>query len=83
MEGITSYFQAVQFVLRRYAADRYIDRAVEDFENVRQEDDEDETAWSRRLRTKDTCFRGFYSEADLITRFIRGLDPALMPLLSA
>ena len=28
--GITSYCHAVQFTLRRYAADRYIDRAVEE-----------------------------------------------------
>ena len=81
--GITSYCHAVQFILRRYAADRYIDRAVEEFENVRQKDDEDETAYARRLRSKAKCFGGVYSEADLITRFIRGLDPALKPLLSA
>ena len=29
--GINSYCHAVQFILRRYAADRYIDRAVEEF----------------------------------------------------
>ena len=81
--GITSYCHAVQFILRRYGADRYIERAVEEFENVRQKDDEDETAYARRLRSKAKCFGGVYSEGDLITRFIRGLDPALKPLLSA
>ena len=81
--GITSYFRAVQFILQGYAADRYIDRAVGEFANVRLKDDEDETAYARRLRSKAKCFGGFYSEADLITRFIRGLDPALRPLLSA
>ena len=80
---ITSYCHAVQFIRRRYAADRYIDRAVEEFENVRQKDDEDEMAYARRLRSKATCFGGLYSEADLIIRFVRGLDPALKPLLSA
>ena len=78
--GITSYCCAVQFILRRY---RYIDRAVEGFENVRQKDDEDETVYARRLRSKAKCSGVVYSEADLITRFIRGLDPALKPLLSA
>ena len=50
---------------------------------MRQKDEEDETAYARRLRSKTKCFGGIYSEADLITRFIRGLDPALKPLLSA
>ena len=81
--GITSYCHAVQFILRRYAAHRYIDRAVEEFENERQKDDEDETAYARRLRSKANGFGRVYSEADLITRFIRGLDPAVKPLLSA
>ena len=60
-----------------------MDRAVEEFENVRQKDDEDDTAYALRLRSKAKCFGGVYSEADLITRFICGLDPALKPLLSA
>ena len=54
--GITSYSHAVQFILRRYAADRYIDGAVEEFENVRLKDDEDETAYVRRLRSNAMCF---------------------------
>ena len=49
---------------------------------MRLKDDEDGTAYARRLRSKAKCFGGVYSEADLITRFIRGLDPALKPLLS-
>ena len=81
--GTTSYCHAVQFILRRYAADRYIDRAVEELENARQKDNEDETAYARRLQSKAKCFGGVYSEGDLITRFIRGLDPALKPLPSA
>ena len=81
--GIASYCHAVQFILRRYAADLYIDGAVEEFENVRQKGDEDETAYARRLRSKFKCFGGVYFEAELITRSIRGLDPALRPLLSA
>ena len=50
---------------------------------MRQKDDEDETAYARGLRSNAKCFGGVYSEADLITRFIRGLDPALKRLLSA
>ena len=65
--GITSYCHAVQFILRRYAGDCYIDRAVEEFGNVRQNDDEDEMAYARRLRSKAKCFGGVYSEDDLIT----------------
>ena len=39
VEGISSYCHAVQLILRRYAADRYIDQTVEEFENVRHRDD--------------------------------------------
>ena len=54
--GISSYCHAVQFLLRRFAADWYIDRAVEDFESVRQKDEEDETTYAQRLRAKARCF---------------------------
>ena len=81
--GIISYFHAVQFIMRRYEADRYIERAVQEFENIRQKDEEDETAYSRRLRSKAKCFGGVYSDADLITRLIPGMDPARKPLLPA
>ena len=81
--GISSYCHAVQFLLRRFAADRYIDRAVEDFESVRQKYDEDEKTYAQRLRAKARCFGAVYPDTDIITRFIRGLDPALKPLLSA
>ena len=50
---------------------------------MRQKDDEDKTAYARRLRSKAKCFGGVNSEADFITRFIRGLDPTLKPLPSA
>ena len=39
-------------------------------------------AYARRLRSKAKCFGGVYSEADLVTRIIRSLDPVLKPLLS-
>ena len=80
--GINSYCHAVPFLLRRFAADRYIERAVEDFESLRQKDEEDETTYAQRLRAKAPCFGAVYSETDIITRFIRGLDPSLKPLLS-
>ena len=72
---ITSYCHAVQLILRRYEADHYIDCAVEKFQNMCEKNDEGETAKARRLRSKAKCFGGVYSDADLITRFIRGLDP--------
>ena len=50
---------------------------------MRQKDDEYETAYARRLRSRAKSFGGAYSEADLIARFVRVLDPALKPLLSA
>ena len=81
--GISSYCHAVQFLPRRFAAYRYIDRAVEDFESVRQNDEEDETTYAQRLRAKARCFGAVYPEKDIITPFIRGLDPAQKPLLSA
>ena len=83
VRGTTSYCHAVQFIVQRYGADHYIDRAVQDFENVRQKHDGDETVYARGLRSKAKCFGGVSCEADIITRFIRDLDPATKPLLLA
>ena len=80
--GVTSYCHAVQVILRRYAADRYIDRAVEEFENVGQKDDDDETAYAPRLQIKAKCFGGVCSEADLATRFIREFAARYMTWLT-
>ena len=74
-DGITSFCHAVQFLLRRFAADLYIDRAFEDFESVRQKDEGDETTYAQRLRAKARCVGAVYRETDIITRFIRDLNP--------
>ena len=81
--GFSSYCHAVHFLLRCIAADRYIDRAVEDFESVRQKDEEDETTYAQRLRANARCFGAVYPETHIITRFIRVLDPTLRPQLSS
>ena len=62
--GISSYCHAVQFLLRRFAADRYIERAVEDFESVRQKDEEEETTYAQRMRAKAGCIGAVYPETD-------------------
>lgn len=81
--GFQTYPGAVQHLLRMYATDGIIERVVEEIDNLRQREDETERQFATRLRQKARSCGPVYSEADLITRFLRGLSPDLKPLLRA
>ena len=78
-----SYPQAIQWLLNRYAMDRYLEPAIDQFERARQRDEEEENAFGLRLFKMAATFGGAYRERDLISRFIRGLSSTLKPLLTA
>lgn len=81
--GISNYCEAVQFLLRLFAKDRYLDDAMETFDGVRQRSDEDEMSYAQRLQDCAHDFGPVFVERDLITRFINGLSEALKPMLRA
>lgn len=80
--GFGVWPEAVQFLLRTYAKNLYIERFAAEMDSLTQDGDEDERAFAERLQTKARYCSGVYSEQDLITSFIWGLKPNLQPLLS-
>ena len=78
-----SYPQAIQWLLNRYAKDRYLGPAIDQFGRARQRDDEEENAFALRLFKMAATFGGADREHDLISRFIRGLSSTLKPFLTA
>lgn len=80
--GFNSWPHAVQFLLRSYAKDIYIEKAAAEIDQLTQKDDEDEVAYARRLKNKARVCAGVYTERDLVTRLVRGLRPDLKPMLS-
>lgn len=80
--GFATYPEAVQFLLRTYAREAYIETAVEEFDRLAQKSDETELDYSRRLREANRKLGSAYPEEELIRRFIRGLDPTIKPLLA-
>ena len=83
MGGVSSYPEAVHYLLQRFASDLHLEPAIERFEALRQRDDEEEIAFGKRLAVFARAFGGAYKETDLITRFIRGLNRSIKPLLTA
>ena len=81
--GITNYCDAVQFLLRLFAKDRYLDDAKDKLDAVKQRPDEDEVAYAHRLHDSAHNFGPVFVERDLITGFINGLTDALKPMLRA
>ena len=48
--GFTTWPQAVQFLLRTFAKDAYIEEALVSLDELRQDPDEKEVAYAKRLR---------------------------------
>jgi len=78
--GFSSYPAAVNFLLRMYATDANIELAVQAFETLAQEPNEDVQDFARRVRKVARATGGVHTERELITRFQRGLRPELRPL---
>lgn len=65
-----------------YAKDHHIERYASEVDELRQDPDETEAMYSRRLLQKANECAGVCTDQDLIRRFIRGLRPDLKPLVS-
>lgn len=80
-DGFTTWPEAVQFLLRTYAKDTYIEDALIVLDGCHQSPQEDEEQFARRLRKTNRAIAGVFSQQDLITRFMRGLHSDVKPLL--
>ena len=79
--GFTTWPQAVQFLLWTFAKDAYIEEALARLDELRQDPDEKEVAYAKRLRKQTRRCGSVFSEQDMINRFIRDLRADLKPLL--
>ena len=79
--GFINWPEAIQFLLKSYAKDRHIEKALTSLEDIKQMPDEKESAYAKCQRTKARRCRGVFSEPEMITRFIRGLREDLKRLL--
>lgn len=81
--GFRTYPEAVNHLLRTYAKDTYIEKAVADLDKTRQGSEEDELAFGTRLRDKARACGNVFSESELISKFLRGVRPDIKPILLA
>ena len=81
--GFSTYPQAVNHLLRTYATDVIIERALTELDNTVQGPAEDELKFGERLREKARQCGNVFDEGELIKRFIRGVRADVRPLLSA
>ena len=65
--GITNYCNAVQFLLRLFAKDRYLDDAMDKLNAVKRRPDEDEVAYAHCLHDSAHNFGPVFVERDLIS----------------
>ena len=67
---IETYPEAVNFLLGEYAKDSVIEDSVAGSESTRQEDEEDERKFPRRLKSKASVCANVYSDEELATRLL-------------
>ena len=79
--GFQTWPEAVQFLLRTYAKDAYIEEALADLDDCEQEPTETEEAFAKRLKVKTRMMAGVFTQQDLITKFLRGCHASLKPVL--
>ena len=79
--GFQAWPEAVQFLLRTYAKDAYIEEALQELDECVQGSEETEEVFAKRLRSQTRQMAGVFSQQDLITRYLRGCHPSLKPVL--
>ncbi len=89
LAGSTTWPEAVQYFLRTYVKDSYLERAVPDMGRLRQKEGEDERAFERRLTKPSVhvrrCFQVPGAHYVYYTRGARDNTPSLTaeaPLLA-
>ena len=80
--GFANYPEAFNFLLRHYAKDSYIEKSIDKFDGTIQLDGETELAYAKRLKEANRHCGSVYRESELVRRFVRGLNPAVKPMLT-
>ena len=79
--GFCSYGVEVNFLLRSYATDTNIEAVILEFESLKQDSTESVKDFARSVRNTVRECGGVFSERELITRFQRGVRPAVRPIV--
>lgn len=79
--GFTTWPETVQFFLRTYAKDQYLEDAVEKLDRLSQGEGDSVMEFYRKLTRSARDLAGAFSQRELITRFQRSLLPSLWLLL--
>ena len=80
-EDIQSYPQAINFLLSTYAKDLYLERTLEELDNISQQRNETEVQYAGRLKELARLLGNIFSQHNLITRFLRGIMAPIKPEL--
>ena len=73
--GFDSYPGAIQYLLRTYAKDAYLEEALVELEDIKQRENDTEREYSRRLITTVYRLAGAITETDHITAFSADVAP--------
>ena len=79
--GFQTWPEAIQFLLRTYAKDAYIEEALQELDECIQGTEETEEVFAKRLRSQTRQMAGEFSQQDLITRYLRRCHLSLRPVL--
>ena len=80
--GVSSWPEAVQYLLKNYAQNQHISNAITDLRDTRQYADEDEREFSTRLNSAVNRCGNVHSQFEVITLFVDGLHSSIRPLVA-
>lgn len=79
--GFTTFPGALDFFLRTYAQNKYLEAAVERIDNITQSKTETPRQFYRRLMDEARDLNGALSQHELMTKFPRGLNRSVREIL--
>lgn len=81
--GIFHWSETIHHLLRTYATEQAITEALEEFHNIHQNDNENETTCAARIGNAAYHCGNFHDEGDKIYLCVTGVLPALTTMLSS
>ena len=79
--GFSAWPEAVQFLLLTYDKHKYLEKALQELDAVKQRDGQEEQSYSKRLPNEARRLGGVLDEGNLRMHFVRGLTADLRPLV--
>ena len=79
LESISSWPEAVQFLLTRYCKNVYLTTALDEWDSLKQLPVESIESYYKRLRKAASACGSIFNTITFITRFIKGLLPGIQP----